>query len=64
MSAIAAAYAAAQAAQTQAALSAVIAKQNHQAELGLVALIEQAAEAAKQASATAPGVGETVDIQA
>ena len=64
MSAIAAAYAAAQAAQTQAALSAVIAKQNHQAELGLVALIEQAAEAAKQASATAPGVGEAVDIQA
>lgn len=55
--------AAAQAGQTQAALAAVIAKQNHDAQAGLVALIEQAAEAAKQASPTAPGTGTAVDLQ-
>ena len=60
----AAAYAGAQAAQTQAALAATFAKQNADAQAGLVAVIEQAVEAAKQVSATAPGTGQVVDIQA
>ena len=64
MSAIAAAYAGAQAAQTQAALSTIIAKQNAQAQAGLLAVIEQAVEAGKQAAAssTAPGTGADADV--
>jgi len=61
--ATAAAYAGAQAAQTHAALSTAITKQNHEADAALVSVIEQAVEAGKQAvSATAPGTGGTVDI--
>ncbi len=57
------AIATAQTAQTRAALATEVIKQNHQAEEGLVALIEQAVEAGKQAagSATAPGTGVVVD---
>jgi hypothetical protein len=62
----AAAFASSQAAQTQAALATTVIKQNHQAEAGLVALIEQAVEAGKQAagSPTAPGTGNVVDVKA
>lgn len=62
---IAAAYAGAQAAQTHAAISTAITKQNHEAEAALVSVIEQAVEAGKQAgSDTAPGTGGSVDITA
>lgn len=62
MSTVAAALAASSAAQTQASLATIMVKQNHEAQAGLIAVIEQAVEAAK--SQTAPGVGEVVDVSA
>ena len=58
--------AASSAAQTQAALTTIMTKQNHEAQTGLIAVIEQAIEAGKQAAAspTAEGVGAVVDVKA
>ena len=66
VSAIAASFATSQAAQTQASIATAITKQNHEAEQGLVALIEQAVETGKQAagSPTAAGTGNVVDVKA
>lgn len=66
VSAIASAFANSQVAQTQASIATAITKQNHEAEQGLVALIEQAVEAGKQAagSPTAHGTGKVVDVKA
>ncbi len=66
VSAIAAAAAGSHSAQTRAALGTEVIKQQHQAEQGVVNLIEQAVEAGKQASgsSTAPGTGHVVDVKA
>ncbi len=63
---IATAFAVSQTAQTRAVLATEVIKQNHEAEQGLVAVIEQAVEAGRQAagSHTAPGTGKVVDVKA
>jgi hypothetical protein len=65
--ATATALATAQAAQTAGSLSTAIIKQNHQADLSLIAMLQQAVDAGSQAVAksdTAPGTGTQVDVSA
>ena len=60
---IAASAAAAQRAQTAVQIATEMAKQAHQQDQVMVGLLEQAAEAAKQANAEVAGTGVHVDIR-
>lgn len=65
VSAIAAAAVTSQAAQTQAALAAIFAKQNQQADAAILSAIVESAENLKQIAAAAPpGTGLVVDTSA